>query len=435
MAPSKGPLQPAFDGQSPPAGDLVEDCVHCGFCLPTCPTYVLWGEEMDSPRGRIQLLAQALAGEPLSASTVEHFDRCLGCMACLSSCPSGVHYDQLLAATRAQIERRWDRGPAGRALRSGILAVATHPERLRLLRGPLWLYQRSGMARAMRSEWIAGHLPAGLRAAEALAPPLGPRVRLASRVSARGTRRGTVGLLTGCVQQVFFSQVNAATARVLAAEGFDVVIPPHQGCCGALAEHVGRDATSHARDIIATFDQAGIDRLIINAAGCGSAVKEYGRLLSGDPAWAERAARLSALTRDISEFLVEVGPQATRLALPMTVAYQDACHLAHAQRITAAPRALLAAIPGLVVREVAEAELCCGSAGIYNLLQPEAGAQLGERKARHILDTGAEVMVSANPGCLLQVVAAAARLGTRLRAVHTVEVLDASLRGMRPADL
>jgi glycolate oxidase iron-sulfur subunit len=356
-------------------------------------------------------------------------------MACLSSCPSGVHYDQLLAATRAQIERRWDRGFAARAFRSGLLAIFTHPGRLRLLRGPLWAYQKSGISKALRGDTVASRLPGVLRAAEALAPPLTPLVRVAAKVPARGVRRGTVGLLTGCVQQVFFSQVNAATARVLAAEGFDVVVPPHQGCCGALAEHVGRDATDHARRTIATFEAAGIDRLVINAAGCGSAVKEYGRLLADDPLWAPRAQSLAERTRDLSEFLVEVGPQAPRFALAMTVAYQDACHLAHAQGITAAPRALLAAIPGLDVREVAEAELCCGSAGVYNLLQPEAGSQLGERKARHVLDTGAELMVSANPGCLLQVVAAAARLGRPMKAVHMAEVLDASLRGLRPGDL
>ncbi|MDQ1626437.1 MAG: glycolate oxidase iron-sulfur subunit [Actinomycetota bacterium] len=431
----------AFDEHRPPDAALVGDCVHCGFCLPTCPTYVLWGEEMDSPRGRIYLMKGALEGEPMTDSMAGHFDACLGCMACVTACPSGVQYDKLIEATRGQVERNHRRPLRQRLLREAIFATFPHPRRLRLLRGPLRAYQASGLQRVVRRSGVLRRLPTVIATMESLAPPLGPSSSarpLPERVSARGTRRATVGLLTGCVQGAFFPGVNAATARVLAMEGCDVVIPRDQGCCGALSVHNGREAEAKkfARAVIETFESAGVERVVVNAAGCGSSMKEYGELFADEPEMAQRAAALAALVRDVSEVLVELGPVAQRHPLPVTVAYHDACHLAHAQGVRAQPRELLNAIPGLELREIAESEICCGSAGVYNLLAPHAAEPLGDRKAANVLATGADVLVTANPGCLMQVATAFRRRGAAGSAIamaHTVEVLDASLRAV-PAE-
>ncbi|HEX2299891.1 MAG TPA: heterodisulfide reductase-related iron-sulfur binding cluster, partial [Pseudonocardiaceae bacterium] len=406
----------AFDDHHPPQRELIEDCVHCGFCLPSCPTYVLWGEEMDSPRGRIHLMKNGLEGEPLSESMVGHFDACLGCMACVTACPSGVQYGPLLADTRAQVERRHERPRRERLLREAIFRLFPYPNRLRALRGPLALYQRSGLRRLLGRSGVRDRLPATLRTMEALVPRLTRREKLPQRVPAVGTRRAVVGMLTGCVQDAFFPDVNAATARVLAAEGCDVVIPHGQGCCGALSQHMGREneAISFARALIECFDAAAVDYVVVNAAGCGSAMKEYAHLLRDDPDYAARAASFVQRTRDLSELLVELGPVAPRHPLELTVAYHDACHLGHAQGIRNQPRELLRAIPGLRLTEIAEADLCCGSAGVYNLLNPGPATELGDRKARNVLATGASVLVTANPGCLMQIGACAQRLGEPL---------------------
>ncbi len=420
----------AFDAFHRPDPELVDDCVHCGFCLPSCPTYVLWGEEMDSPRGRIYLMQQGLEGESLSDSMVGHFDACLGCMACVTACPSGVQYDKLIEATRSQVERRHRRGLRERLLRGAIFSLFPYPRRLRILRGPLRLYQRSGAGRLLRRSGLAQRLPAGLRVMESIAPPLSATERLPDLVPAQGERRAVVGMLTGCVQGAFFGHVNAATARVLAAEGCDVVVPRRQGCCGALSVHNGREseAVSFARRLIDTFERTGVKTVVVNAAGCGSSMKEYAHLLRDDPAYAAKAAHFAAGVRDLAEFVAELGPRATRHPLRVTIAYHDACHLAHAQGIRAQPRLLLQSIPGLTLLEIDEAELCCGSAGVYNLLQPGAGEALGQRKAANIAATGADWLVTANPGCLMQV-AAALGTGHTLRFRHTAEVLDASIRG------
>ncbi|MGC9667816.1 (Fe-S)-binding protein [Planosporangium sp. 12N6] len=430
------PGEPAFDDHHPPRLDLVDDCVHCGFCLPTCPTYALWGEEMDSPRGRIYQMKQGLEGEPLTASMVEHFDRCLGCMACVTACPSGVRYDQLISDTRQQVERRHPRPPRERALRAAIFALFPYPKRLRLLRGPLRAYRASGVARLVERTGLLKRMPT-LDSMQALAPRLSRPERLAERIPARGAKRAVVGMLTGCVQSAFFPGVNAATARVLAAEGCEVVVPRTQGCCGALSVHNGREAEAQAfaRAIIDAFEVAGVDHVVVNAAGCGSSMKEYDRLLADDPAYASRAAAFAAKVRDLSEILVELGPVAPRHPLPVTVAYHDACHLGHAQGVRAQPRALLRGIPELEVREIADPEICCGSAGIWNVLNPEPARQLGDRKARAVLDTGAHLLVTANPGCLMQVAAAVRRLGGTIDLAHTAQVLDASIRGLPVDDL
>ena len=446
-----------------PTGELaavVSDCVHCGFCLPSCPTYQLWGEEMDSPRGRIHLISQALHGSQLTEAAASHLDRCLGCMACLPACPSGVRYDRLIEAARSWTEEPPPglapgppRSRRERALRAAIFATFPYPRRLRALVAPLRGAQRARLdqlaGRSRAAQWLPPELVSALRLAPA---PAARQPALPGRVPARGARRAVVGMLTGCVQQVFFPQVNVATARVLAAEGCDVIIPGDQGCCGALSLHSGRasEAARFARRTIAAFERAGVDAIVVNSAGCGSAMKEYGALLADPPAgqpgtggqrdgpadgdgWAERAAALSGRVRDFSEFLAGLpgGPRAARHELPVTVAYHDACHLAHAQRIRQQPRDLLAAIPGLRLVEVGDAGTCCGSAGVYNLLQPEAAHELGERKAAAIQATGADLVVSGNPGCSLQIAAALAASGRATPAVaHIAEVLDASISGL-----
>ncbi|GIE97369.1 (Fe-S)-binding protein [Paractinoplanes rishiriensis] len=429
--------EPAFDHDHPPRAEQVADCVHCGFCLPACPTYALWGAEADSPRGRIYLMGQGLGGEPLSDSMVRHFDRCLGCMSCVTACPSGVRYDRLIEDTRAQVERRHRRSPRERALRAAIFALFPYPRRLRLLRAPLRAYQSLGLQRLVARTGLLPRLAPTLATLEALAPRLRGVPRPPRRVRARGTRRAVVGMLTGCVQSAFFPDVNAATVRVLAAEGCEVLIPPGQGCCGALSVHNGRrdEAQRFARRLIDTFEHTGMDYFVVNAAGCGSSLKEYDELLADDPAYASRAAAFTAKVRDLAELLHELGPVAERHPLPVTVAYHDACHLGHAQGIRAQPRALLRGIPGLDLREIADPEICCGSAGIWNVLNPAPAAELGDRKAANVLATGADLLVTANPGCLMQVAAAVQRHGGTIALAHTAQVLDASIRGLGSAAL
>lgn len=425
----------AFDEHRPPDAALVADCVHCGFCLPACPTYVLWGEEMDSPRGRIYLMKEGLEGEPMTDSMVQHWDACLGCMACVTACPSGVKYDRLIEATRAQVERRHERPATDRVLRALIFSLFPHPRRLRLLRGPLRAYQRTRLDRLIRRTRLLEKMAPKLTAMESLTPRLGKAVVLPERIPAAGRRRAVVGMLTGCVQREFFPEVNAATARVLQADGCDVVVPKGQGCCGALSAHNGREAEaqSYARSIIDVFEAAGVERVVVNAAGCGSTMKEYADLLADDPRYADRARAFAEKVRDVSEILVELGPVATRHPLETSVAYHDACHLSHAQGIRSQPRQLLGQIPGLELRGIAEAELCCGSAGIYNILNPEPARELGDRKAANIVATGAALLVTANPGCLMQVASAIERSGHPMGMAHTIEVLDASIRGL-PAE-
>ena len=439
--------------------EVAKDCVHCGFCLPACPTYQLWAEEMDSPRGRIYLVNQILDGAPMSATAAEHFDRCLGCMACMTACPSGVQYDQLIEAARVWTEEARPGGTGGRAVPPYGGSPGGRPPGVEQRAGsgdagghllPVPVPQAAAGADRAAADGAADRasppsspvqpagagLPRARRGAAAdparfRAAVLGSRP-LPERVPALGTRRAVVGMLTGCVQSVFFPRVNAATARVLAAEGCDVIIPRGQGCCGALSLHSGREAeaTAFARRTIAQFEQAGVDAVVVNSAGCGSAMKEYGRLLGGaDAGWAERAAEMSGKVRDLAEFLAEIGPAARRHPLPVTAAYHDACHLAHAQRITREPRELLRAIPGLNLVEVPDAGTCCGSAGVYNLLQPEAASELGDRKAESVLAAGAPLLISANPGCSLQIASALARRGQDIAVAHTAEVLDASIRG------
>jgi glycolate oxidase iron-sulfur subunit len=416
-----------YDATRAPELDLIADCVHCGFCLPTCPTYVLWGEEMDSPRGRIVLMKEG--HEEISAPLVEHLDRCLGCMACVTACPSGVQYDKLIEDARPQLERGYERPADERAHRRLIFALFTHPGRLRALAPAAAAARRLGLPRLARRPRVRRLAPR-LAAMTAMTPdaPLRRSLgRLPSKFEARGEQRGTVALLQGCVQRVFFAHVNEATARVLAAEGFEVHVPRLPRCCGALALHAGEDPQARALAKATIEELERYETVIVNAAGCGSAMKDYGHVLRDEPEWDERAAAFAERVRDVSEFLAEAEPRAPRRPLAMTVAYHDACHLAHAQGVRAQPRELLRGIPGLEVVEPPEWELCCGSAGIYNLVQPEAAAELGERKARNLLDTGAEAVVAGNPGCALQITAHSERLGRPLPVLHPMELLARSL--------
>lgn len=432
----KDALPSSFDAHHPPEKKYLDECVHCGFCLQACPTYLLWGEEMDSPRGRIYMIKKAAAGEaPLDSCFRQHMDRCLGCMACMTACPSGVQYSKLIEPARAQIERNLRRGWGDSIFRKLLFVTFPHPARLRLLALPLLLYQKSGLRWLVRAAGTQKLLPKRLAAMEALLPEAPGHLlnKLPSTIAPKTAPRRRVGMLAGCVQQVFFSHVNAATARVLAAEGCEVVIPREQPCCGALMLHSGmeEEAAVLARKMIATFEATEVDTIVINSAGCGSTMKEYGHLLRDDPAWAGRAAAFSAKCKDISEILCELEPQAPRHPLKVRVAYHDACHLQHAQGVREQPRRLLSGIPGLEVAEIPEASLCCGSAGVYNLLQPETANELGSRKVENLLTTGAQAVISANPGCLLQLMNGLRRRGLKaMPAFHMVELLDASIRGI-----
>jgi glycolate oxidase iron-sulfur subunit len=387
---------------------------------------------MDSPRGRIVLMRSGLEeGSDLSRTLVTHMDRCLGCMACVTACPSGVRYDELFQDTRGQIERNFDRTPQEALSRRLTFEVATHPGRLKALAPLAAAAHRLGLPALARRRrgGLLGRLPR-LRTALELTPeaPAFGGDAPARVTEPRGERRGRAGLLQGCVQRAYFGAVNAATARVLAAEGWEVAARRAPRCCGSLQLHAGDDepARALARATIEAF--ADCDVVVANAAGCGSGMKDYGHLLRDDPAWGARAEAFSAKVRDVNELLAEHEPRAPRGRVDLRLAYHDACHLAHAQAVRVQPRDLLRAVPGVEVVEPAEWEICCGSAGIYNIVNPGPAADLGERKARNLIATGVDTVAAANPGCALQIAAHAERLGHRLRVVHPVEVLDESLR-------
>jgi glycolate oxidase iron-sulfur subunit len=411
----------AFDAHRPPEAEILDDCVHCGFCLDACPTYALWGQEADSPRGRIVLIDELLrGGAEISDEIVRHFDTCLGCLACVPACPSGVRYDRLLERTRPQLERHHPRPAGERALRALLFETLPYPTRLRAL-APLL-----AAARRLGAERLPERLSVLAKVAPR-APVRATRAAFPARTPPRGERRGRVALLLGCVQRVFFPQVHRATIAVLAAEGFEVLAPAAPGCCGALELHAGEEerARERAPATIAAFAQLGeVDHVVVNAAGCGAAMKDYGELLES-----KEARAFSARVRDVLELLAEIAPRAPRGPLELRVAYHDACHLQHAQGIRAQPRQLLEGIPGLELLEVAsEPQICCGSAGVYNILEPGAAAELGRRKARALLATGAEQIAAANPGCAAQLDRHLRELGRPLPIRHPVELLWESLR-------
>jgi glycolate oxidase iron-sulfur subunit len=467
IAPEREPAPIAlipFSAKDKPSSDIINTCVHCGLCLSSCPTYRETGLEMSSPRGRIYLMKAVDEGRIGLESEVfqEQMSQCLNCRACEAVCPSGVEYGAILEASRAQLEQARQQGaiaaapseathqaqapepapghsaglPARplwqRGLRSAVFGgLFRNMGLFRAFTGSMWLYQKSG------AQWFArksGMLKLmGLDETEQMLPPISGKM-IAPRgqiYPAEGTQRASVALLTGCIMSTAFAEVHEATIRVLQRNGVEVVLPPGQGCCGALHTHGGDldGGRELARTNIAAFEGLGVDAIIINAAGCGGTLKEYGHLLHDDQAWHDRAAAFSAKVKDVHEYLAGLGLRTDGLGrLDVSVTYQEPCHLAHAQRITVQPRTLLKAIPGLELREMHESALCCGSAGVYNVTQPEMASRLGARKVANALATGARVIATGNPGCALQLAGELRRRGEEVQVRYIVELLDESYR-------
>ena len=403
--------------QAPSMAEAVASCVHCGFCLPACPTYLALGEEMDSPRGRILLMKGALEGELSQEEVLPHIDRCLGCLACVTACPSGVEYGELLTPFREMTERRRSRSAMEELTRTLTNQTLPYPGRF-----------RAAAVLGRFAKVFKPFLPGALRTMLDLLPQkLPPRVSLPPISPARGKRRARVALLSGCVQQVLTPGINRATVDVLTSNGVEVVIPPRQGCCGALSMHTGAadQARALARRNFDAFNLNEVDAVVTNAAGCGSGMHEYPLLFAGE-AEEQEARDFAGKVQDVTVFLDALGIEPPALPAPMTVAYHDACHLAHAQGVTDAPRRLLGAVQNLTLVPIPEGEICCGSAGSYNIEQPEIAAQLGQRKAKAILGTGAQAVVTGNIGCMTQIDSHLQRLGKPLPVFHTVELLNGS---------
>ncbi|MGD1702843.1 (Fe-S)-binding protein [Dapis sp. BLCC M229] len=432
---------PSFDSQNPPNPELIDACVHCGFCLSTCPSYRVIGKEMDSPRGRIYAMDAINKGEvALNKTTSQHFDTCLGCLACVTTCPSGVKYDKLIAATRPQVERNIPRSLPDLLIRNLIFNLFPYPNRLRPLLIPLFVYQKLGFNKFIRATKLLEKISPRLAAMESILPEITVdsfESNYPTIIPAQGEKRYRVGLILGCVQRIFFSPVNMATIRVLTANGCEVVIPQSQGCCAALPEHQGQTEQAHtlAKQMIDSFANTGVDAVIINAAGCGHTLKEYGNILQDDSEYCEKAKEFSSQVKDVQEFLANVGLTAKLSPLiedeELTIVYQDACHLLHGQKISLEPRKLLQQIPGVKLREPIDAALCCGSAGIYNMLQPEVAEELGQQKVENLLNTGAELIASANPGCSLQIKKHLELQGKKMTLMHPIELLDYSIRRVK----
>ncbi len=410
------------------ANDILRTCVHCGFCTATCPTYVLLGDELDSPRGRIYLIKNMLENDrPASEKVTLHIDRGLSCLSCVTTCPSGVDYMHLVDEARARIEQTFVRPTPERLLRAMLAFVLPNPAVFRL-----------ALAGARLARPFARLLPGRLKDVVAMAPKSTPARSAGDRPQvfpATGARRKRVALLTGCAQRVLRPRINEATVRLLTRHGCEVVVAEGAGCCGALVHHMGRETGSRAaaRANIAAWErvaaEGGLDAVVVNASGCGTTVKDYGFLLAGDAEWAERAARIAALARDVTEVMAELGLNAPAPDSRPVVAYQSACSMQHGQQLREEPKRLLAEA-GFRVLDVAEGHLCCGSAGTYNLLQPELATRLRDRKVAHLEETGADVIATGNIGCLVQIAGA-----TPMPIVHTVELLDWATGGPRPAEL
>jgi glycolate oxidase iron-sulfur subunit len=407
-------------------------CVHCGLCLNHCPTYRLWGQEADSPRGRIRQMQLVDEGKlDLGDSFVTHIDRCLDCRACETACPSGVEYGKLVEVARAQIEQQYKRPLASRVARALVYRrLLPYPRRIAAAARLLWIYQRSGLAQLARASGILRLL--GLRDRERLLPAIDSNSffgELGKTFPAHGTRRARVAFFAGCVAQVTFSDLNRATIRVLQANGCEVFVPRGQVCCGALPAHAGvRDvARDLARANLAAFHLEDFDAIVTNAAGCGSTLKEYTHLFpANDPAHAQ-AERFSTKMRDVTEFLVEIGLTAPLRPVQLRVTYQDSCHLAHGQKVREAPRKLIHAVPGVEFTEMPLADQCCGSAGVYNVTETKTSLELLALKMDSIRETKSEAIVTANPGCILQLRAGGAIHNTGHEVLHVVELLDRAL--------
>ena len=436
---------PTIDAPSRPAAPLslhglsvegVNQCVHCGLCLAYCPTFSELGTEMDSPRGRIFMIKSLAEGRmTLSDSVVSHLSLCLDCRACETVCPAGVPYGRLIEAAKAEIEHARPGSVPRRIFRwlnFGLLLG--HPTMLRAAVAGLRVYQVSGLQRLIRASGLARLLPGTLPAWERLLPVIPPaaeRRPLPPRIAAEGERRGRVALLEGCIQSVVFGAHNRATARALARNGWEVVVPRGQGCCGALNAHGGDHdrAVELAKRTIDAFETAQADAIVVNTSGCGAHMKAFGTLLAGDPKYAARAERFARVVQDIAELLAREPLRGPLAPVPMTVAYHDPCHVVHGQKIRTQPRSLLAQIPDLKLVELKESDWCCGSAGIYNLTQPEMAERLLQRKVNHIIETGAQAVVTANPGCILQIQQGLRARGREVKVLHLVEVLDKACGG------
>lgn len=428
--------QSGFDKPDVPNFDILNTCVHCGLCLPTCPTYRETFREQSSPRGRLHLMAAVANGrlDVLDPGFVSQMYECLDCRACEAVCPSGVRYGAVLEASRTQVERarerRGRRSPLERLTRSIVFGPLFGDLRLfRAASAAARAYERSGLRALIRRSGVL--TPLRLDALESQLPSVSRRffVPHGEVFRAQSQRRGSVGLLAGCIMHTAFAEIDRATVRVLTRNGWDVAVPAGQGCCGALHVHAGDldGGRKLMRRNITAFEQADVDFVVNNAAGCGAAMKDYGHLLQDDPQWSARAAALSARVRDVSELLTASPLQGELGPLSLTVTVQDACHLVHAQRISAAPRALLRSIPGLRLVEMPESSLCCGSAGIYSITQPQMSQRLLRRKLEHASATAATVIASTNPGCMLQLRAGLQRQGRRdLQVAHVIELLDRS---------
>ena len=413
----------------------LEKCVHCGLCLNACPTYRELGLEMDSPRVRIYQMVQVANGAPITEAYQEHIDLCLACRGCETACPSGVKYGRLIEAARADIEQRTNRPMLERITRNLVFDYLL-PSRalLRLAGAGLWIYQRLGIQRLIRGSGILSRF-GRLGEIESLTPSveLPSFYRHMGRVfPAKGERKHRVVLLSGCIANICFAKLNEATVRVLQANGCEVTIHDGQTCCGALHVHAGlRDsARKLARKNIDALADAGFDAILTNAGGCGSTLKEYDELLEHNPAYAERARRFAGLMKDVNEFLAAIGLNTRMGEVRGVVTYQDSCHLAHGQRVRSAPRELLKQVPGLTLKEMQLSDLCCGSAGIYNIVHSDMALALLEKKMRSVNSTGAERIVTANPGCMLQLRAGVERYGHGQRVSHVIEVLDEAYRAV-----
>jgi glycolate oxidase iron-sulfur subunit len=428
----------AFRWPDAPPADKYTACVHCGFCLEVCPTYQELGDENESPRGRVYLIQQAAEGAlPLDEAVIDPVFNCLDCRACETVCPSGVEVGSLIELARGQVyHAKPPKGLSGAVQKFFLCGVFPKPRRLRRLRGLLRFYQTSGLRSLVRATGLLRVLPRHLREMESVLPPISrdsARDSLPEAIPPTGeVNKGTAALFTGCVMDVFFSDVNRATARVVSRNGLTVLVPKQQVCCGALQVHAGdrEQARELARQNVDVFEASRADYVVVNAAGCGAALKEYSELFHDDPVYHQKAERFAAKVRDIAELLVEVGFDPPKAGLERTIAYHDACHLCHAQKVRSQPRELLQSIPGLQLVEMPDSDRCCGSAGIYNLTHPEMADALLERKVDDI-PPGVDAVAMGNPGCMLQIQLGVRRRDVPVEVLHTVELLDAAYQAER----
>jgi glycolate oxidase iron-sulfur subunit len=423
----------AFDDQDKLEIDIISDCVHCGFCLPSCPTYVETRNELDSPRGRIYLMKSAVEGKiPMDESFVSHIDLCLGCLACQTACPSGVKYSSLIEKSRSQIDRRYKRDFFDKTVRDIIFKVFPYKHRLKLLIPILLIYKYTGLKYMITRLGFLRLLPLRLQGLFNLTPDISFKhlFKYNEKSFISPDTKYNVALLTGCVQSVFFPQINTSTMNVLKKLGCNIDIPKNQGCCGALSLHSGRleEARAFARNIIDQFSINNYDAIIINSAGCGSSIKEYFELLKYDELYAEKAKLISSKTKDILEFVFECDLPDKINAINLKVTYQDACHIAHGQGIKTIPRELLQKIPGLQLIELTESDMCCGSAGIYNLTEQDMSQKLLNRKISNLMHLDVDYVVAGNPGCLLQIQSGLRNQNLKLNTCHPIELIDKAIQ-------